>query len=309
MYCAYEAGTAGFSEDRLHGAGQLLFDLPMVGCRYYTYLHVLERALVFAGRVGLPVWVLDRPNPIRGDRFAGPLPLSGFKSMVASVDLPVRYGLTTGEVARLVADGIDGTVELTVVAMDGWERSRWFDELGLPWVPPSPNMRSFETALLYPGTCLLEGVELNEGRGTDAPFRQVGAPWLKGDALAAELDSANVEGLRCHVVDFVPAEGARLAGRRCGGVRFEVVDRERFDPMRFGMELLAALRRVGGSAFAWTPAEEGGLFVDRLMGGSRLRNAVDDGEELDGLWDEFEAEARGFREASRSRWIYREDGS
>lgn len=307
VYCAYEAERGGFSLDRLHGAELLLFDLPLVGSRYYTYLHVLERLLVFASTNGLPVWVADRPDPIRSDRVAGPLPDPALKSMVAAVDVPIQYGLTTGELARYIAGRLPGALDLTVFPMEGYRRSDWFDGLGLPWSPPSPNLRDFETAVLYPGTCLLEGVEVNEGRGSVGPFRRIGAPWVDSSKLSLRLAERAIEGVKWEEVEYVPTGENRFAGQRCMGLEFEVVDREGFLPLRFGMELLWALHEVGGDDFAWTPAKEGGYFVDRLVGTSRLRQVIDSGQDVSDLWMDFEDEARRFHEASKPHWLYRED--
>jgi uncharacterized protein YbbC (DUF1343 family) len=285
----------------------LVYDVQDVGSRYYTFVWTMVLAMRAAAAAGKAFVVLDRPNPIGGDLVEGGAIAPGYDSFVGLVSCPNRHGLTAGEIARWRAAEEHLDLDLTVVPMAGWRRAMSFDQTGLPWVMPSPNMPTVDTALVYPGMCLVEGSELSEGRGTTRPFELAGAPFVDGHALAAALSAERLPGLRCRPCTFTPMfqKHARTA---CGGIQLHVTDRAAFRPYRTGVAFLAACRRLGGDAFAWrTRAYE---FVDRipaidlLCGGPEIREGIDQGAALDDLaatWTEAE---RAFVEARRPHLLY-----
>jgi uncharacterized protein YbbC (DUF1343 family)/CubicO group peptidase (beta-lactamase class C family) len=231
--------------EMLRGLDALVFDIQDVGARFYTYESTMAYAMEAAAKAGIPYFVLDRPNPITGTRVEGPLLDAANKSFVGSFPgLPVRHGMTMGELARLFnGEGKIGA-DLKVIAMRDWNRGDWFDSTGLPWTNPSPNMRSLKAATLYPGLCLLESSKnYSVGRGTDAPFEQIGADFLGGRELAAYLNQRQIPGVRAYPTSFTPTE-SNFKGARIEGVRFEITHRELFDSTRLGLELAAAIQQL-----------------------------------------------------------------
>jgi uncharacterized protein YbbC (DUF1343 family) len=219
----------------------LLFDIQDVGARYYTYLTTLVYVMEEAAKLRIPVLVLDRPNPITGRYVEGPLMDLDLASFTAPHSIPVRTGMTIGEFGRMAAAERRIPVSLTVIPLEGWERSRWYDETGLPWVNPSPNIRSVTQALLYSGIGLLEATNLSVGRGTDTPFEVVGAPWIEPNGLAGALNDLRLAGVRFEPVTFIPTADvyARVA---CGGVRLVVTDRDAIRPVMVGLSVGRVLR-------------------------------------------------------------------
>jgi uncharacterized protein YbbC (DUF1343 family)/CubicO group peptidase (beta-lactamase class C family) len=237
LYGAHERPT----RDMLRGITTLVFDIQDVGVRYYTYLTTLLYVMQEAARRDIPVMVLDRPNPITGRTVEGPIMDPDLRSFTGPHPIPVRTGLTMGEFARLVAGEQGLGVRLAVVPMAHWDRERWFDETGLPWVNPSPNIRSVTQALLYAGVGLLEATNLSVGRGTDTPFEVVGAPWLEPEPLAAAMNRQGLAGVRFEPIRFTPADD-KHAGVECGGLRLVVTDREAIRPVTVGLALAVTLR-------------------------------------------------------------------
>ncbi|MGE5244907.1 MAG: serine hydrolase [Betaproteobacteria bacterium] len=233
----------------LDGLDALVVDLQDAGARFYTYPAAVAYVMEAAAARKLPVVVLDRPNPIDGIDVEGPMQAPGGSRYVGYLPMPIRHGLTIGELARLfnVEAGIGA--DLTVVPMQHWLRTEWFDETGLEWVNPSPNLRTMTAATLYPGLGAIEQTNVSVGRGTDTPFEQVGAPWIDGVALAAALDARGIAGVRFYPVSFTPQTGAKLGGERCHGVFLIVTDRRAVRPVRVGLEIAAALSRLYGATF------------------------------------------------------------
>jgi uncharacterized protein YbbC (DUF1343 family) len=229
------------SETQLRGIDTLVVDLQDVGTRFYTYLTTLVYVLEEGARLRIPVTLLDRPNPITGKIVEGPLMDPDLRSFTAPHPVPVRTGLTIGEFARLVVAERRLPVALTVVALGGWERRQWHDETGLPWVNPSPNIRSLTQAILYPGVGLLEGTNVSVGRGTEAPFELVGAPWIDGPSLAEAMNARQLPGVRFAAATFTPSAD-RYAGEQVGGVRITMTDREAVRPVTVGLALARELR-------------------------------------------------------------------
>lgn len=240
----YGNGRTAVTADLLRDVDTLVFDIQDVGARFYTYYCTMLYALEEASKAGLAFYVLDRPNPVTGEHVEGPMLDAGLISPVGCAELPLRHGLTVGEIATLFHGERKLTGDLNVIRMENWDRSDWFDATGLPWVDPSPNMRNLNAALLYPGVSMLEYAKnYSVGRGTDAPLEQVGAEWIRGGELADFLNTRNIPGVRVYPVRFRPATSV-LAGTDVEGVRFLVTDRDHFDATAFGLELALALEKL-----------------------------------------------------------------
>ena len=271
----------------LEGIDTLVVDLQDVGARFYTYMATMGYALEEAAHRQIRVLVLDRPNPVNGFSIEGPVQEEAARGFTGYFPMPVRHGMTLGELARLFNGENHVGADLDVVAMQHWTRDAWFDQTGLEWVSPSPNMRNLNEATLYPGIGAIEFSNLSVGRGTDTPFEQVGAPWVDGPALAAALNSRGLGGIRFYPVSFTPAS-ARYAGERCRGVFLIVTDREALRPVRVGIEIAAALFRLHPDRF--DPGE-----TWRLLGSRRALDALRAGtppSELATSWAADEARWR-----------------
>ena len=227
----------------LAGLDVVVIDLPDVGARFYTYMTTVAYVMEEAAKQDVAVMVLDRPNPINGVDVDGPTLERGLEHFAGYFPMPVRHGLTLGELARLFNGERRIGATLTVVAAKGWRRAQWFDETGLMWTNPSPNIRSLTQATLYPGIGAIEWSNISVGRGTVSPFEQVGAPWIDGEQLARMLNARGIPGVRFHATSFTPASSV-YAGERCGGVRMEVTDRAALPAVRLGLEVAAALMRL-----------------------------------------------------------------
>ncbi len=287
----------------------LVIDLQDVGSRYYTYAATAIWAAEAALATGCEVWVLDRPNPIGGDVVEGNLLQPGYESFVGAFRLPVRHGLTLGELVRLEARRRGWGDGWEVWSLEGWTRSMPWEETGLPWVAPSPNMPTLLTALVYPGGCLVEATGLSEGRGTTRPFQLTGAPGLDPVALADELNGRGLPGA-IFVPTYFRPQFQKHRGEHCGGVELMVTDAEAFRSYRIGLELLDAVRRVAPEVFSWRVAPYEFVSdipaIDLLTGGPDASRALESGEGL-GAWIESwkEDEAR-FREERRDILLYPE---
>jgi len=265
--------------EHLRGLDALVFDIQDIGCRFYTYISTLGGALEEAAKQGLEFVVLDRPNPITGAAVEGPVADADRLSFTAWHPIPIRHGLTVGELARLYNVERKIGARLTVVPCEGWKRTDWWDATGLTWINPSPNMRSLAEATLYPGVGLLEATNLSVGRGTDTPFEVIGAPWLDGRRLAVELNARNLPGVRFIPIRFTPRASVHQ-GAVCGGVNILVTNRERFQCLRTGLEIAVALRRL-------YPTEWTARAYDRLLVHRRVFEAFLNGagaEALEALW-------------------------
>ncbi len=284
IYSLYGADLAP-SAQQLAGLDALVCDIQDIGCRFYTYAWTLVKLMQVAAGVGVAVIVADRPNPL-GGAVEGPGVDASQRTLVGLHDVPIRHGLTLGELARLANDELAIGCDLTVVPCAGWRRAERWGATGLPWVPPSPNMPTAEAALVYPGTCLVEGTNLSVGRGTARPFEWLGAPWVDGPALAEALNGAGLPGVRWRALAFQPC-AAPHAGELCYGVQPHVTDPDAFRPVLAGLTLVAALWRVHAGQFAWATAH-----FDRLAGSPGLRAAIESGtppQEIAAGWSEYEA--------------------
>jgi uncharacterized protein YbbC (DUF1343 family) len=304
LYGADEASLAPTPE-MLAGIDTLVFDIQDIGTRYYTYAWTLVYAMRVCGELGIEIVVLDRPNPIGGIAVEGGAVESGFESFVGLCSIPNRHGLTVGELAGWAQDTQNISSTVHVVRAEGWQRDMMYADTGVPWVMPSPNMPTTDTALVYPGMCLVEGTELSEARGTTRPFELVGAPYIDGAALAESLAKEDLPGVSFRPVVFTPQfqKHARVA---CGGVQLHVTDSRSFRPYLTGVAFLRAAKMLYPDDFAWrTRAYE---FVDTipavdlLAGSAALREGIDRGDSLDQLASTWSAAEKQFA-SERDRWF------
>ncbi len=301
LYGATREPTAAM----LVGVDVLVFDVQDVGVRFYTFISTLYYALRSAGKHGVPVIVLDRPNPINGLAVAGPLLESRLESFVGIAPIPIRHGLTVGELACYFNAEFGFGADLTVISMAGWRREMWFDETGLPWVPTSPGMPHLSTVTVYPGTCFIEGTNLSEGRGTALPFELIGAPWLDGRRLADTLNRLDLDGVRFRPAEFVPS-ASKHAGQPCGGVQVHVTNRDALRSVTLGLHLLAACRAVALEQFGFLPSSWEGRppHLDLLLGDARIREGLAAGVPVDELTAEWAAIAAAWIEKRRPYLLY-----
>jgi uncharacterized protein YbbC (DUF1343 family) len=264
--------------EMLEGIDVLLFDILDIGTRYYTYIYTLGLAMEAAGEAGIPFIVLDRPNVIGGALVQGNVLDPAFSSFIGLYPLPMRHGMTPGELARFYRNALGISVDLRVAPLRGWTRSMGFGETGLPWRRPSPSMPSEESALHYPGTCLFEGTPLSVGRGTDHAFQQVGAPWIDAEAWKAALDARAFPGVAFEVVRFTPqAPGdEKFPGTELPGIRLQVTDPALYDPTEVGVAMVIEARRLSGDRWRWRADH-----FDRLAGTDQLRLGIEAGAEVD----------------------------
>ncbi len=281
IYSLYGANKAP-TPAMLREIDVMIVDLQDIGARFWTFESTLSLVMEACGRAHIPVYVLDRPNPITGLNAEGPVLEPAFSSFVGRFPIRLRHGLTIGELARLLQERFGIECDLIVVEMEGWDREKWFDQTGLPWVPPSPGMRTLDTATVYPGTCLLEGTNVSEGRGTDRPFEVLGAPWLDAATLSGCISEYNLPGVKFDTVVFTPAS-AKFQGVECHGLHINVTDRQAFRPVVTGVAIVCVLRQFHPTEFAFRePGPDGRCFFDLLAGTDAVREAVESGS---GAWE------------------------
>jgi uncharacterized protein YbbC (DUF1343 family) len=272
---AFDTQHAGKQVERgmLDGIDVLVFDLQDVGTRVYTYIATMAYAMSAAADAGIPFVVLDRPNPINGVTTEGPiLEFPRHSSFIGLYPIPLRHGMTAGELAQLFnAKFLPRKCALTVVPMDGWHRADWFDATGLPWVLPSPNVPTLDATIVYPGQVLLEGTNLSEGRGTTKPFELLGAPWLDGYVLARELNALQLAGIFVREAWFTPTF-SKFSGERCGGCQLHVTDRDAFQPVATTLAILQVVKRLSGAKLQLHAD-----YFDKVMGTSTVREAFERG--------------------------------
>ena len=290
------------SASQLEGIDRLVYDMQDVGARYYTYISTLLHAMEAASDHGIEFIVADRPNPITCNAVEGPILECGFESFVGIHTVPIRYGLTIGELATLLKVERVPACRLKVAWMPGYKRRMWFDDTGLQWVPPSPNMPTLTTAILYPGLCLFEGTNMSEGRGTTKPFEYIGAPWCNGERWAETLNALSLPGVLFRPVVFTPApvaESTKHAEQTCGGVALHITDRERFLPVETVIHMLSTLTTEYRDHFAFRPTH-----FDRLAGNNWLRDALLDRESLANIQERWTDELQIWREKAKQYHTY-----
>ena len=281
------------SIDVLSGIDNLIFDIQDVGSRYYTFIYTLANCMQTCAKSNTRMVVCDRPNPINGLDVEGNLVSEECRSFVGQYPLPNRHGMTVGELARLFNDHFGIRCDLKVVHMEGWERSMWYDQTGLPWIPPSPNMPTLSTATVYPGMCLIEGTLLSEGRGTTTPFEQVGAPYINAETLAKKLNEESLPGLFFRPQYFKP-QFQKWSGYICGGIQIHITDRGKIKPLKTSIALLCSIKKLYPNHFAWRtePYEfvSNRLAIDLLYGNPILREEIESDKlslnQLESAWKE-----------------------
>jgi len=292
----------------LAGLDALVVDLPDIGCRYYTFAATMAHAMAACEKAGVEVVVCDRPNPLGGVAIEGGPVEPSCRSFVSELPVPVRHGMTLGELALLVRSERHPALSLSVLTCEGWRRDEWWDSTGLPWVAPSPNMPSLVAATVYPGACLVEATCLSEGRGTTRPFQLIGAPWLDAATLAARLNTAELPGCRFRATRFRPEFG-KHAGSVCEGVEWHVTDREALRPVEAAVRLLAGVRALHPAEFAWR--REAYEFVsdvpaiDLLTGTPGARAVVEGDADADALFAAWRAHSEAFRARREEFLLYR----
>ncbi|MBI4446969.1 MAG: DUF1343 domain-containing protein [Acidobacteria bacterium] len=246
----------------------LIYDIQETGTRFYSYISTLFESLKAAAEKGIPLIVLDRPNPLRGDRVEGPVLEESWRSFVGIFPMPIRYGMTPGELASFFNSEAKIGCDLTIVPMKGWRRSQWYDETGLTWVLPSPNMPTLDTATVYPGMCLIEGTNLSEGRGTTRPFELFGAPWLDSQKVVKRLSSMKIPGVRFRAQAFTPTF-SKYSGELCHGIQVHVTDRNVFEPVVTALHILSAVQYIHTYRLLFNDSN-----FDRLAGNSWIRESL-----------------------------------
>ena len=288
--------------EMLQGLDALVLDLPDIGARIYTYIYTMANCLRACGRHKLPVIVCDRPNPINGADVEGETLVRGYESFVGLFPIPMRHGMTIGELATFFNETFELGATLEVAKMEGWRRDMFADATELPWVMPSPNMPTLDTAVVYPGTVLFEGTMLSEGRGTTRPFELVGNPGIEAERFAAAMNALELPGAFFRPAVFEPTF-QKHAKTPCGGCQIHVTDRARFRPVLTGAALIQMFRRSRPDAFAWRQPpyeyEHEKLPIDILAGSSKLRQQIEGGVppvEIAGSWSQDEAAFRKQRQ-------------
>ncbi len=279
------------TKEMLKGIDLLVFDIQDIGARYYTYISTLYYSLEGAAENNIPIIVLDRPNPIGGINVDGPLGKKGYRSFVGIAPIPIIHGMTMGELAKFFNSEMlpnNLHAKLTVVKLQNWKHQEYYDETGLRWISPSPNMTNLETAIVYPGMCLIEGTNVSEGRGTIAPFLKIGAPFIDSDKLIQALMKEPIKGVKLLPVSFVPVDiphravNPKYKGEKCNGILIHVTNRKTFQSLRFGIFLLYELHKLYPKQFKLKK------WIDKLYGSKGLREAIENGktpEEIFATWN------------------------
>jgi len=281
----------------------MVFDIQDVGCRLYTYLYSMAYSMRACGQNGKQFVVMDRPNPIGGLKVEGGFIDPECRSFVGLYPIPYRYGLTIGECAKYFRKEFGEECDLTVVPMENWTRDMYFDQTGLPWVLPSPNMPTLDTAFVYPATCLYEGTNISEGRGTTKPFEFVGAPWLEAQELCDAANSHNLPGVKFRPACFTPTF-SKHANELCQGVQLHVTDRETFEPVKTGLYLLKDVKRLSKENFQYLPplSEKIHPMIDLNTGSDYVR--THDDFDIDYILNKWEKEAEEFAIKKKEYQIY-----
>lgn len=285
----------------------IVFDIQDVGTRYYTYIYTMAYAMEAAAKANKPFYVLDRPNPIDGTKVEGPVLDEKYSSFVGLFPIPQRHGMTVGELAILFNNEFfpkkgKKKVELHVIKMKGWKRNMSYEETGLPWVLPSPNMPTLETALVYPGTGLIEATNLSEGRGTTKPFELIGAPYIEGWKLADELNRAGLPGVRFREAYFTPTF-SKYKDQVVGGVQLHVEDPKKFDPILTGLTIIEKTKKLYPEQFSWRETGEP-YWMDKLTGTDQVRKMIDQGKPAREIVQIWQDELNNFKKLRKKVLLY-----
>ncbi len=298
IYSLYAAGDHSPTAEMLKDVDLLVYDLQEVGGRTWTYVSTMALSMQAAAKKGIPFVVLDRPNPIGGEIVEGALLDPAFASFVGMYPIPARHGMTVGELATLFNQQHGIGVDLIVARTEGWRRAQWFDDTGLPWVNPSPNLRSLAALTSYPGTVYFEGTNISEGRGTDRPFEQVGASWLDAPRVVETMNAMQLPGIRFEAITMSVADTAlKFPGQTIPAIGLVVTDRQTYRPVRTALLLIDAIRKQHPDDFAWGPS------IDLLTGSDKVRLAISAGR-LAPLLGEWDREAAAFLKSRAAYLLY-----
>ena len=286
----------------------LAIDLQDIGSRYYTFIWTMELCMQACLENRKSVVILDRPNPLGGLAIEGAVLDMSYASFVGQRPLPIRHGMTVGEIANYLKNKFYPSLNLHIIKMHGWKRNMFFDQTKLPWVMPSPNMPTLDTAIVYPGMCLLEGTNLSEGRGTTRPFEIFGAPFIEPDALIKRLKEFKLSGVVFRPMSFQPTF-QKYAGSLCGGSQIHVIDRNKFRPFKTGVAILKAVRELYPEQFRWKEPpyeyETQKMPIDILAGTDRLRRDIEEGEDIKNMEAWWSSEAKTFEKTRRKYLLYK----
>jgi uncharacterized protein YbbC (DUF1343 family) len=284
----------------------MVIDLQDIGSRYYTFIWTMELCMQACGEMKKSVVILDRPNPIGGHMLEGPVLNQQYFSFVGLQPLPVRHGMTLGEIGNYFHNEYFPSLDFHIITLEGWNRKEWFDKTGLPWVMPSPNMPTLDTVIVYPGMCLLEGTNISEGRGTTKPFEIFGAPFIDPDTLVSRLKDCNLPGIILRPMYFQPTF-QKHAGKLCGGAQIHVINREKFKPFRTGVAVLKVIHDLYPDQFDWKQPpyeyEYEKMPIDILAGTDRLRLDIENGVSLDGMEEWWQKECEAFDNNIRKKYL------
>ncbi|MDA0986760.1 MAG: DUF1343 domain-containing protein [Bacteroidetes bacterium] len=299
------------SAEKLKNIDLLLFDIQDVGARFYTYLSTMILSIEAAAENNIPIIILDRPNPIRGTVVDGPLMIDSLKSFVGIIPIPIQHGMTLGELAILANNSgfLKNNIKanLTVVKVDGWRRSMWYDETNLNWLQLSPNMKTMKTAAIYPGLCLIEGTNVSEGRGTENPFETIGAPWIDSEKFATELNSLKLSGVKFVPKSYTPIDNSGISnatkynGEACNGVFIQVTRRNLFQPIKTGIAVLTILQKMYPSEFKFSNKR-----FDRLAGNSFVREGILKGSDYLKISNKWKNEVDNFAKLRNKFLLYKD---
>lgn len=297
------------TKEMLKGIDVLIFDIQDVGARFYTYISTLGFAMEAAAENNIPIIVLDRPNPIAGLYIDGPITDDSLKSFVAFAPIPIAHGMTVGELAKMYNEQgwLKNKIKanLTVIKMKGWKRNLWYDETNLNWIKPSPNMPTISTAIVYPGTCLFEGTNVSEGRGTEKPFEFIGAPWFDSKKIIDELNKQKFNGVSFEEISFIPewykfnSHPPKFHKEKCNGIYIKVLDRNSFESVKVGIALVWAIKKIHPDKFEWRKET-----FDRLAGTHDIRLQIDKGEDLQVIFSKWKDGLDKFKKVRKKFLLY-----
>ncbi len=297
------------TKEMLKDVDILIFDIQDIGARFYTYISTLYYTLIAAAENNIPIIVLDRPNPINGVLVDGPIRTEEYKSFVAIAPIPIQHGMTMGELATMFNDEnwLDNGLkaDLTVIKMDGWKREYFFDDCNLPWIAPSPNMPNLETALIYPGMCLLEGINVSEGRGTYSPFLTFGAPYISSDSLLTELEQFNNSGIELDTISFTPKSISNMStypkykNVECFGIEVKVVNKKKLNALKFGIEVLYSIHKLYPNDFKFRKN-----WLDKLFGNKNLTKMLKNNSTPNEIFNTWSDELKNFKIIRKKYLLY-----
>ncbi|WP_261134297.1 DUF1343 domain-containing protein [Bacillus sp. Marseille-Q3570] len=290
--------------EMLENVDVLLFDIQDVGTRFYTYIYTMAYAMEAAAENDISFIVLDRPNPISGTKVEGPVLDPEYSSFVGMYPIPLRHGMTVGELARLFNEEFEIGTDLTVVEMDGWKRNMYYDDTSLEFVLPSPNMPTVDTALVYPGAALIEGTNVSEGRGTTKPFELIGAPFINSTELAAELNDLKLRGVTFRAASFTPVF-SKHSGQLSHGVQLHVTDQKAFSPVDTGLHLVKTIHDLYPEDFEFRAENSAGVsFFDLLIGNGWVRDAIEEGQSVKEIKSQWQDDLEQFKNTREQYLLY-----